>query len=48
MTHPLQTKEWADFRKEWGNEIIETKYGYITTHKIPLTQYKIGDRKSVV
>lgn len=42
MTHPLQTKEWAEFRKEWGNEIIETKYGNLTAHKIPLTSYKIG------
>lgn len=42
MVHPLQTKEWADFRKEWGNEILNTKYGIITTHKIPLTKYKIG------
>ena len=42
MTHPLQTTEWAEFRKEWGNEIIETKYGILTSHKIPLTPYKIG------
>lgn len=42
MIHPLQTKEWAEFRKEWGNEIIETKYGIITAHKIPLIPYKIG------
>ena len=42
MTHPLQTKEWAEFRKEWGNEIIETEYGIITVHKLPITDYKIG------
>lgn len=42
MIHPLQTKEWAEFRREWGNEIIETKYGIITAHKVPLTPYKIG------
>lgn len=42
MTHLLQTKEWGEFRKEWGNEIIETNYGIITAHKIPLTSYKIG------
>lgn len=40
--HPLQTKEWAGFRKEWGNEIISTKYGNLTAHKIPLLPYKIG------
>lgn len=40
--HPLQTSAWAEFRREWGNEVLETKYGIITTHKIPLTSYKIG------
>lgn len=41
-THPLQTSYWADFRKEWGNEVLETKYGTITLHKLPFTKYKIG------
>ena len=41
-THPLQTSAWADFRGKWGNEVLETKYGIITTHKIPLTSYKVG------
>ncbi|MBN1169132.1 peptidoglycan bridge formation glycyltransferase FemA/FemB family protein [Candidatus Woesebacteria bacterium] len=41
-THPLQSSYWADFRKDWGNEILETEYGIITIHKIPLTKYKIG------
>lgn len=41
-THPLQTSAWAEFRRKWGNEVLETKYGIITTHKIPLTSYKIG------
>jgi lipid II:glycine glycyltransferase (peptidoglycan interpeptide bridge formation enzyme) len=41
-THPLQTKAWAEFRKKWGNEILYTKYGLITLHKLPLTNYKIG------
>ena len=40
--HPLQTKEWAEFRKEWGNEILTTKFGIITLHKIPFTKFKIG------
>lgn len=40
--HPLQTKEWAEFRKEWGNEIIQTKFGLLTVHRLPLTAYKIG------
>jgi lipid II:glycine glycyltransferase (peptidoglycan interpeptide bridge formation enzyme) len=41
-THPLQTSYWAEFRKKWGNEILETKYGVLTLHKIPFTPYKIG------
>lgn len=40
--HPLQTSAWAEFRKKWGNEILETKYGILTLHKIPFTSYKIG------
>ena len=41
-THPLQTSAWAEFRKKWGNEILETKYGILTLHKIPFTPYKIA------
>ena len=41
-THPLQTKAWADFRSAWGNEVKKTKYGYLTLHKIPFTNQKIG------
>jgi len=41
-THPLQTSAWAEFRRQWGNEVLETKYGIITTHKLPLISYKIG------
>lgn len=41
-THPLQTSYWAEFRRKWGNDVLETKYGIITTHKIPLSKYKIG------
>jgi len=40
--HPLQTKAWAEFRREWGNEVLVTKYGIITIHKIPLINKKIG------
>jgi lipid II:glycine glycyltransferase (peptidoglycan interpeptide bridge formation enzyme) len=42
LTHPLQSKEWGEFRKAWGNEIVWTKWGLLTLHKIPLTNYKIG------
>jgi lipid II:glycine glycyltransferase (peptidoglycan interpeptide bridge formation enzyme) len=41
-THPLQTSAWGEFRKAWGNEILETKYGIITVHKVPLALGKIG------
>lgn len=41
-THPLQTWEWAEFRREWGNHVLTTKYGVITIHPIPHTTYSIG------
>ena len=41
-THPLQTSFWAEFRRRWGNEVLETKYGILTLHKLPFTNYKIG------
>jgi lipid II:glycine glycyltransferase (peptidoglycan interpeptide bridge formation enzyme) len=41
-THPLQTSAWAEFRRKWGNEVLETKYGILTLHKIPLSNYKIA------
>ena len=40
--HPLQTSFWAEFRRKWGNEVLETKYGILTLHKLPFTSYKIG------
>lgn len=41
-THPLQTSAWAEFRREWGNEVLETKYGILTLHKLPLINAKVG------
>jgi lipid II:glycine glycyltransferase (peptidoglycan interpeptide bridge formation enzyme) len=41
-THPLQTSFWEEFRREWGNTVLETKYGILTLHKIPYTNYKIA------
>jgi lipid II:glycine glycyltransferase (peptidoglycan interpeptide bridge formation enzyme) len=41
-THPLQTWEWGEFRKAWGNEVEQFPFGLITIHKIPFTNYKIG------
>lgn len=42
FTHPLQSKEWGEFRKAWGNKVVFSKYGLITVHKIPFTKYSIG------
>jgi lipid II:glycine glycyltransferase (peptidoglycan interpeptide bridge formation enzyme) len=41
-THPLQTSAWAEFRSKWGNEVVETKHGILTLHKLPFGSYKIG------
>jgi lipid II:glycine glycyltransferase (peptidoglycan interpeptide bridge formation enzyme) len=41
-THPLQTRAWGEFRRQWGNEVLETKFGILTLHPIPFTPYKIG------
>ncbi len=41
-THPLQTWEWGEFRKKWGNEIIRTDYGQLTLHKLPFMPHRIG------
>lgn len=41
-THPLQTLQWANFRKAWGNEVWKTPFGFITIHRTPITGYKIG------
>jgi lipid II:glycine glycyltransferase (peptidoglycan interpeptide bridge formation enzyme) len=40
--HPLQTNEWGEFRKEWGNTIHNSKVGLIIFSKIPYTKYTIG------
>lgn len=41
--HPLQTSAWAEFRRKWGNEVVETKYGILTLHKFPFINKKIGN-----
>lgn len=41
-THPLQTTHWRDFRKAWGNEVLETPWGILTVHKLPLINYKLA------
>ena len=41
-THPLQTSAWAEFRIKWGNEVLPTKYGLLTLHKLPFVGKKIA------
>jgi lipid II:glycine glycyltransferase (peptidoglycan interpeptide bridge formation enzyme) len=41
-SHPLQSSAWAEFRRKWGNELLETEFGILTLHKIPFTSFKIG------
>lgn len=41
-THPLQTTYWEDFRKAWGNEVLETPWGILTIHHLPFTSYRIA------
>lgn len=40
--HPLQSWEWGEFRKDWGNEVVRFPFGQITTHKLPFSTFKIG------
>lgn len=41
-THPLQTTYWEEFRKSWGNEVLETPWGILTVHRIPVINYKLA------
>ena len=41
-THPLQTSYWADFRREWGNKVVVSKYGNIMVHPIPFSKFAVG------
>ncbi len=40
--HPLQSWEWGEFRRLWGNEVMRLPFGQLTLHKIPKLPYKIG------
>ncbi len=35
IKHPLQSREWGEFRKAWGNEVVWTHGYLLTIHKIP-------------
>lgn len=42
MIHPLQTSNWGEFRKEWGNQVVNFSNGLIIFSKIPFTKSTIG------
>ena len=41
-THPLQSWEWGEFRKEWGNEIVRLDNCLVVFSKVPYTNLTIG------
>ena len=41
-SHPLQSWEWGEFRKTWGNQLVRFSFGQVTLHRIPFTPFKIG------
>lgn len=42
ITHPLQSKKWAEFRIKTGVKVVEQNDFILTIHSIPLTRYTIG------
>src|SRR4030042_1287891 len=40
--HPLQSWEWGEFRKVWGNKVVRLPFGQIIFSKIPHTRFTIG------
>jgi lipid II:glycine glycyltransferase (peptidoglycan interpeptide bridge formation enzyme) len=40
--HPLQAKEWGDFRQKTGVKVIRTDKFQLTVHPIPHTKFTIG------
>ncbi len=41
-SHPLQSWQWGEFRKFWGNDVVRTKFGQIIFSKIPVIGLTIG------
>lgn len=41
-SHPLQSWEWGEFRKVWGNKVFRLPFGQIIFSKIPHTKFAIG------
>ncbi|BCX14488.1 MAG: peptidoglycan bridge formation protein FemAB [Patescibacteria group bacterium] len=42
VNHPLQSWEWGEFRKEWGNVVLREKNYQIIFSRIPKTNLTIG------
>ena len=40
--HPLQAKEWGEFREKTGVKVIRENNLQLTIHPIPHTKYDIG------
>ena len=41
-SHPLQTREWGEFRKEWGNDVVRLGGCLVIFSKVPHTNFTIG------
>jgi lipid II:glycine glycyltransferase (peptidoglycan interpeptide bridge formation enzyme) len=42
ITHPLQSQAWGEFRKEWGNKVVNFDFGQIIFSKVPYSNFTIG------
>ena len=40
--HPLQAREWGDFREKTGVKVVRVDDLQLTIHSIPHTKYTIG------
>lgn len=41
-SHPLQSWEWGEFRKVWGNKVVRLPFGQVVFSKIPHTNFTVG------
>jgi len=42
VVHPLQSREWGEFREAWGNKVVRLPNFQIIFSKVPFTGFKIG------
>src|SRR3989344_626495 len=40
--HPLQSSEWGEFRKKWGNDVVRTSFGQTIFSIIPHSKFTNG------